>query len=359
MVKNKRVLFLVPYPLHRAPSQRFRVELFFPLLTQNSIEYKVQSFLDDKTWEVLYQKGSPLQKAWGVVKGFLRRTKCMILDVPQYDYIFIHREASPIGPPIFEFILSRIWKKKVIYDFDDAIWIPNTTAENKLVKWFKAAWKVQNICRWAHTVVGGNAYLCAFAKQYNQHVRLIPTCVDMERKHNQLKAQEAEKIVIGWTGSHSTMPYLDSLVPVLRRIVRDFNVEVVIISNKAPDFDLPSLTFIPWKEESEIKDLLQMHIGIMPLENDPWSEGKCGFKLIQYLALGIPSVASPVGVNQTIIEAGENGFLCTNDAEWYDALAVLIQDEELRKGMGLSGREKVQTTYSLQANAGAFLELFT
>jgi glycosyltransferase involved in cell wall biosynthesis len=295
---------------------------------------------------------------WGVIKGFLRRFKTVLVDVPQYEYIFIHREASPIGPPIFEWIISKIWRKKIIYDFDDAIWIPVTTKENKLISWFKAAWKVKYICMWAHTIVGGNAYLCAYALQYNQNVKLIPTCVDTERQHNQLKQQSTEKIVIGWTGSHSTMLYLDRLVEVLRRIVNDFGVEVIIISNKAPHFHFPSLTFIPWQEDTEINDLLRIHIGIMPLENDAWSEGKCGFKLIQYMALGIPAVASPVGVNKDIIDEGENGFLCTDDTSWYEALSKLIQDVNLRNRMGSAGRKKIESAYSLHANAGVFLALF-
>src|SRR5688572_15577182 len=165
MSKKKRVLFLVPYPLHRAPSQRFRVELFFPILEQQGVIFQVRPFMDEATWDVLYKSGSPLQKVWGVLKGFIKRIMDVVYLVPQHDFIFIHREASPVGPPIFEFIISKIWRKKIIYDFDDAIWIPNTTNENKIVNWVKAFWKVKYICNWSYKVVGGNAYLCSFAKQ--------------------------------------------------------------------------------------------------------------------------------------------------------------------------------------------------
>jgi glycosyltransferase involved in cell wall biosynthesis len=182
--------------------------------------------------------------------------------------------------------------------------------------------------------------------------------VDTGKQHNRLQVQEAGQVVIGWTGSHSTMRYLDRLVPVLQRVVKDFDVKLVIISNKAPQFGITSLKFIPWSEENEIHDLLQMHIGIMPLENDTWSEGKCGFKLIQYMALGIPAVASPVGVNKNIIDEGKNGFLCTDDISWYEALSKLIQDAGLRKHMGIAGRQKIESSYSLDANAGVFLALF-
>jgi glycosyltransferase involved in cell wall biosynthesis len=358
MPQLKKILFLVPYPLHHAPSQRFRVELFFPVLQQHNLPFTIKTFLDEATWQVLYKSGSPLQKVWGVVKGFLRRTKHVLLDVPRYDYIFIHREASPVGPPVFEFIITKIWRKKIIYDFDDAIWIPNTTQENRVVSWVKAFWKIKYICRWSYKVVAGNEFLAAFARQNNKQVALIPTCVDTGSHHNKLKEQHTEKIVVGWTGSHSTMKFLDPIVEVLNRLVEDFNIDVVIISNKAPQFELQNLNYLPWKEATEVEDLLKINIGVMPLEADPWCEGKCGFKLIQYMALGIPAVASPIGVNKQIVDQGINGFLCTTQQEWYKAITTLIQQEDMRIRMGKLGQEKIQAIYSIQANAGAFVALF-
>ena len=358
MPDPKKVLFLVPYPLHKAPSQRFRVELYLPLLKKNNIEYRVDCFLDEATWNILYRKSSALRKALGVVKGFARRLFTMIFVAPRYDYVFVHREASPLGPPVFEFIASKILRKKLIYDFDDAIWIPNTSKENSFVNWLKAFWKVKYICSWAYKVAGGNAYLFNYARKYNHHVVLMPTCVDTERQHNSLKDQNTHQIIIGWTGSHSTMNYLDDIVPVLKKIASDFNVGIVIISNKPPQFNFPNLVFIPWKEETEVDDLLRLNIGLMPLKEHKWSEGKCGFKLIQYMALGIPAVASPVGVNKLIIEHGKNGFLCSSEKDWYEALQKLIEDLSLRQSMGRSGRHTIAEHYSIQAKAETFLGLF-
>lgn len=359
MSRAKRVLFLVPYPLRRAPSQRFRVELFLPVLEKAGITYRVQTFLDEVTWDVLYHHGSVFKKGWGVVKGFLRRLKAVLFQVPHFDYVFIHREAAPLGPPLFEWIIAKVWRKEIIYDFDDAIWIPNTSRENKLVGWFKAFWKIKYICSWAYKIVGGNEYLCAYARQFNRQVELIPTCVDVEQGHHKLKNQLAGKVVVGWTGSHSTMPFLESLLPVFQELAREQEVEFVVISNKQPAFELPGLRYVPWRETTETDDLLQLHIGVMPLEADPWCEGKCGFKLIQYLSLGIPAVASPVGVNRQIIEEGVNGFLCTSAEEWKVALSSLIQKASQRQAMGAAGRQKIIERYSVQAHTGLFTGLFS
>jgi glycosyltransferase involved in cell wall biosynthesis len=254
--------------------------------------------------------------------------------------------------------VAKVFRKKIIYDFDDAIWIPNTSKENRLAAWVKAFWKVKYICSWAYKVAGGNGYLCAFARNYNADVLLLPTAVDVVERYNKTRDHKKGPIVIGWTGSHSTMHYLDEIVPVLKKVSTEHSAQVQIISNKKPVFQFPNLYFKQWKEATEIEDLLQFDIGIMPLKNDAWSEGKCGFKLIQYLSLGIPAVTNPVGVNKKIIDQDINGFLCDDQQEWYEALVVLIQNETLRKQMGKQGREKIVSQFSVQANADLFLGLF-
>jgi glycosyltransferase involved in cell wall biosynthesis len=154
------------------------------------------------------------------------------------------------------------------------------------------------------------------------------------------------------------MKYLDEVVPVLKKLLSEFNFELVVISNKPPQFVLPNLRYIPWSEATEIDDLLQFNIGLMPLARDNWSEGKCGFKLIQYLSLGIPAVASAVGVNNQIIVEGINGYLCNKEDCWYQALKKLMLDASLRQSMGLRGHEKIVNQFSVRTNAEAFLKLF-
>lgn len=300
-----------------------------------------------------------MQKAWGVIRGFVMRWFVVFFEAWKYDYIFVHREASPLGPPVFEWILANVLKRKIIYDFDDAIWIPNTSNENRIVGWVKAFWKVKHICAWSHKVVGGNDYLCRYALSYNRCVVKIPTCVDTIDRHNKIKSSHHQKIVIGWTGSHSTLHYLDDIIPIIEQLQRDYGFTFLVISNKRPEIQLKDWQFIPWQEKTEVEDLLKMDIGIMPLKNDDWSEGKCGFKLIQYLSLGIPAVANPVGVNSTILEDGISGFQCSTSQEWLGALKRLLTDADLRRNMGLAGRTKIVLQYSLVSQKENFLNLFT
>ena len=358
MADKSRILFLVPYPVKRAPSQRFRVELFEPVLKDAGISYTVSPFMSERTWDILYKPGNTLKKALSIAGGYLRRLRNVLIDVHGYSHVFIHREAAPLGPPVFEWILTKLWGKRVIYDFDDAIWIPNTGNENKIAAALKANWKVKRICNWVETVIAGNEYLCAFARQHNENVVCIPTVVDTERFHNKVKEHRTDSIIIGWTGSHSTLPFLEEILPTLRELNKEHRFTLLVIANRKPSFEFPSMMFIPWKVETEIDDLLHADIGIMPLKADQWSEGKCGFKLIQYLSLGIPAVASPVGVNSKIIDHGVNGFMANNPQEWKQHLLDLINDPEKRHAFGKAGRQKMIREYSLQSQKEIFLSLF-
>jgi glycosyltransferase involved in cell wall biosynthesis len=356
---QKKILFLLPYSLHKAPSQRFRVEHFFPLLKKNGIEFDVQCFLDEATSNLLYENANLLKKGWGVTKGFLRRIKSSLFTVHKYDYVFVHREASPLGPPVFEWIIAKWWRKKIIYDFDDAIWIPNTSSGNRIASWLKANWKVKYICRWAYKVSAGNDYLCDYAKKYNEQVVKLPTTVDLSNQQYPLKQSQPGRLVVGWTGSHSTLKYLDDIIPLIRALQEKFEFTFMVIADKKPVIDLPRWEFVEWKRETEVADLLKLDIGIMPLHHDAWSEGKCGFKLIQYFAAGLPALASPVGVNKIILEENVNGFLCTGPADWSRGLEVLLSNAGLRKEMGLAGRKKVEQEYSLESQSQKFLDLFS
>ncbi|AHM59924.1 glycosyltransferase [Flammeovirgaceae bacterium 311] len=353
------ILFIVPYPEGEAPSQRFRFEQYFGVLKEEGHHYTVASFIDLDTWKILYKSGNGTKKALGIARGFWNRL-LLLPSLAKYEWVFIHREAAPLGPPLFEWLITKVFRKKVIYDFDDAIWLPNTSEQNKLAAGLKWHHKVASICRWSTRVSCGNAYLANWARQYNSQVVLNPTTIDTVHLHNRLKEHREGPVTLGWTGTHSTGKYLKPLQPLLNRLAQKYPlVNFLVISNQAPELEVPRLEFRKWRKETEAEDLLRMDIGLMPLTADQWSEGKCGFKALQYMALGIPAVISPVGVNNIIIQHGENGFLADTPDEWEAYLSQLIEQVQLRSGMGLLARNTVEEAFSVSANRTTFLRLFT
>jgi glycosyltransferase involved in cell wall biosynthesis len=278
----------------------------------------------------------------------------------KYNYVFIHREAAPLGPPIFEWILAKILRKKIIYDFDDAIWLPATSIHNRHVAYFKWNKKVAYICKWSYKISCGNAYLAEFAKKYNNNVIINPTTIDTENLHiiNDSMQKSEDIPILGWTGTHSTIPYLKLIESALQKLEVKHSFILQVISNQPPDLNLSRLNYIEWNKLTEIQDLQNIDIGLMPLNEDKWSQGKCGFKSLQYMALAIPALVSPVGVNKDIIEHGENGFHCKNEEDWIQYIEKLITDKMLRKKMGVKGRIKVVEQFSILSNKENFLKLF-
>lgn len=356
----KRILFICPYPTGEAPSQRFRFEQYFQSLQSNQIAFEIQPFLSQKDWRLFYSRGSLYRKAIVLLRGFSRRI-VGLRAASAADFVFIHREAAPVGPPIFEWIIAKVFRKKIIYDFDDAIWLTDRPDESLIVRITKWRSKVQQICGMSYRVSCGNSYLSDFASQFTAHAVIIPTTIDTEHHKLAFDEQSApdKKITIGWTGSHSTLKYLMNLNTVLKEIERMFaQVRFLVIADQCPVLDLKRLEFREWKRSTEVEDLSEIDIGIMPLPDDEWSKGKCGFKILQYMALGIPSISSPVGVNTQIVDNGVDGFLASTTEEWIEIFRVLLSDVRLRKLIGAKGREKVLHQYSVTSNTSRFLALF-
>ena len=352
-----KILFIVPYPTDKAPSQRFRFEQYYELLNEKGIEYDIKPFLSNEIWDILYLPGRFLKKAFGILGGLFKRF-LLLFKLKQYDYIFIHREATPIGPSFFEFFASRWLKKKIIYDFDDAIWIPNYSEANSFFSFLKGYGNVHKICSYAYKISCGNEYLCDYAKQFNTNVVYNPTTIDTNNYHNRGKDQNGEEFVIGWTGSHSTIRYIGEIVPVIAKLEKKYTFTFRVISDFKPEFELESLEYVKWKKESEINDLLGFNIGIMPLVNDKWANGKCGFKALQYMSLGIPALVSPVGVNSRIVDHGLNGFICDTPEEWETAIETLLKNRESLGEMSKQTRKKIIDHYSVKSNSDNFIGLF-
>ena len=353
-----KILFITPYPVDQAPSQRFRFEQYFATLKARGHTYSASPFLSKKAWSILYKRGHFFRKILALLSGYLRRFTDL-LTIGKYDIIFIHREASPFGLPVFEFMVTKVFRKYTIYDFDDAIWIPNASETNrKLTMLFKRFGNVASTCRWVNVVSVGNSYLADFALKFNRHVVINPTTIDTDTYHNTIKDHNGSRFIIGWTGSHSTVQYLDHLVPVLQKLEGKYDFDFHVICDIAPKFSLKSLRFIPWTKSAEIDDLLKFNVGIMPLPEDVWAKGKCGFKALQYMALGIPAVVSDVGVNAEIVDHDVNGCVCRTPEDWFNCLEKLITDKAYLHRLSSKTREKIVNQYSLKSNRENFLGLF-
>ena len=300
-----------------------------------------------------------MAKVLGILGGFVRRLG-LLFAVPGYDFVFVHREVVPVGPPVFEWIIAKVLAKRIIYDFDDAIWLANTSEANKIAAGVKWHHKVADICRWAYKNSCGNAFLADYARQFNSRTVVNPTTIDTVCLHNQMRNQAAlGRLIIGWTGTHSTLKYLDQVVPVLAKLEAEgLDFEFRVISNQPPALMLRSLVFLPWRKDTEIADLLGFHVGLMPLEDDFWAKGKCAFKALQYMALGIPPLVSPIGMNTEVVQHGQNGFVCATPAEWEVSLRQLLADVQLRQRLGAAARNTVEQRYSVRANTSNFLALF-
>jgi glycosyltransferase involved in cell wall biosynthesis len=360
-----KILFLTPYPPDEAPSQRFRFEQYLNLMASN-FQVEAKSFLTKENWRAFYKSGNAWRKGEALLNGLFNRLT-MLISLDQYQYVFIHREVAPIGPPIFEWIIAKVFRKKIIYDFDDAIWLTDKTDESRIEKILRWRSKVSTICKWSYKVSCGNAYLATYARQFNTKVVVNPTTVDTEHLHNPSKRNpgtfyktDSQAVVIGWTGSHSTIKYLKCIEHTLQRIEEKFeHVSFLVIADRKPELALKRLRFVVWNKLSEATDLQLMDIGVMPLPDDEWAKGKCGFKALQYMAMEIPALVSPVGVNAEIVTNGKNGFWCSSDVEWLERLTQLVNDASSRKQLGKHGRELVEERYSVKANEQNFRNLFS
>ncbi|MDH3708871.1 MAG: glycosyltransferase [Cyclobacteriaceae bacterium] len=351
-----KVLFLIPYPVDEAPSQRFRFEQYFELLRSKGIEYHSVPYLNYSTWKILYHDGASVRKILGYLKGYLKRIKWLFRLGP-YQWIFIHREITPLGPAWMVWWIAKIARKRIIYDFDDALWVKKRSSAHPGWSILKSTSKIKSLCQYSYRVSCGNPYLADFASKFNQNITVNPTTIDSQHYHLPQPANNSIP-VIGWTGSHSTLEYLEPILPVLREMNGNFRFKLKIICNQPPDFDFDSMEYIPWNKENEIAELNTFDIGIMPLTDNAWTQGKCGFKILQYMALEKAAVASAVGVNKNIIEHGKDGLLCQSTADWITSLTLLLEDENRRTYLGQNARMKVITSYSVQSNQENFLSLF-
>lgn len=350
-----RLLAIVPSVYDTNPGQRYRLEQWEPYLRPFGVEITYAAFEDAELTATLHQSGRFARKAYLIAKAFGRRATA-IRSLRDYDVIYVFREAALFGPPIFEHLVSRSGVP-TIFDFDDAIFVPYVSPTHGYLSYLKFPAKTKTICRLATHVIAGNRYLADYARQTNPNVSIVPTTIDTERYQVLPRSNISHTPVIGWTGSFSTVQHLDTIAGALKRLARKENFRLVVIGTPVYKLDGVDVEALPWRSATEVSDLRQIDIGIMPLPDESWTRGKCGCKALQYMALAISTVCSPVGVNSEIIQDGVNGFLAATEDEWVERLTLLLHDKSLRARLGAAGRETVEKKYSAAVQAPRVFEI--
>lgn len=311
-----------------------------------SVRYRVLQYIP-----FLEKKGF-FSKIIIIPKGGWRRIK-LFRELKDYDVVFLHRKLLSS----LELYALRKNSKRLFYDFDDALMFKDS--KNAAQDSPKRMARFVRTVRSADLVIAGNEYLKSFAIKENPKTFIIPTPIDMQRYLEKPYKASLDEFIIGWIGSCSTLFYLKRLRSVWDALFDKYpQVRLKIISNAFFDCDRMPVIKKEWKYEEEIDDLHTLNVGLMPLTDDPWSRGKCGFKLLQYMAVGVPAVCSPVGVNREIVADGLNGFWACNEAEWIDKIGELIKDIKLRDEMGKRARKTVREQYSVGVAGKRMLELF-
>jgi glycosyltransferase involved in cell wall biosynthesis len=332
----KKILFLTAGP-EIVASSRTRVYQFVPYLESAGFKCRVIACESQRSCR---------DRINMIPRGIARKVMDKIYSVfmiiafiscaPAYDILFIQRVLIPL--PVQSII--RTINKKIFFDFDDALYL---NPERRFIR------MLDGLIKNSKAVFLENEYTKDYASRLNGNIVVMTGPIETKRYAPMAKRSEGGKVVIGWIGSFATAEFLKPLEPVIRRICDKYkNVEVHAIG--APEgLGIPNIKVKEWRLDTEVGDLQRFDIGIMPLPDDDWAKGKGGYKILQYMSLGIPSVASAVGINTEIIKDEVSGFIARDTLGWENRLSLLIEDEALRKRMGFEARKMAMEKYSYQA----------
>jgi glycosyltransferase involved in cell wall biosynthesis len=341
-----RVLALVPYPTGHVPGQRYRIEQWAPLLRAEAVQVTFSPFLSSRAMDLLYRPGHLGAKLRESARGYLTRL-VEVIRSSRADLVFVYREASLLGPAWIERLHAR--RLPLVFDFDDAIYLRDSSPANAWSRLLKLPGKPRAICRLARHVIVGNDVLATFATAHARDVTVVPSTIDTD-VYQVRERPPNPRPVVGWTGSVTTVRYLAALGPALRRLRERVDFELLVIGGQV-EIQGVEVRCVPWRPTTEADDLRSADVGLMPLSEDEWSRGKCGMKALQYMALGIPPVVAPVGVNARIVRDGVDGFHARRDGEWVERIAELLGDAALRHRMGAAARRSVEDAYSARVHA--------
>ena len=352
-----RVLGLATYPVEAAAT-RFRMIQFIEPLAKQGIELSVYPFIDSRLHGSLYQRSQWPRTALGLTLASVRRVR-ELWRARKADVLFVQREAMMFGPPIVEWLTINLHDCPMVLDLDDATYVsyksPTYGRVGSILKWFS---KTNDLIRWSRLVTCGNREIAAYVSSKGRPAVVIPTVVDTASFRPLLERSENGVPVIGWIGTHSTFPYVKTIFPVLERLAREHPFRLRLVGTGEDRVEIPGVEIenLPWQLDREIADFQSLDIGVYPIIEDDWSVGKSCFKAIQYMAVGVPFVVSPVGVCQEIAEPDLTHFVARSDDDWYEHLSRLLNDAVLRRRMGEAGRKYAVEHYSTEKHAQKLAE---
>lgn len=324
-----------------AASTRVRMEQYAVGLREHGIDLHVSSLLGN---DYVRRRFNGKSMAWGNLLQAGAQRLSLLRQSRQFDLAMLYCELFPLMPGLLE---RKLVGLPYIYDFDDAFYLRYRLGKKRVLEGLLGH-KFDQLMKGAAAITAGNSMLVDYASKFSSDVQLLPTVVDTERYMPVRRALKS-RFTVGWIGSPSTSTYLPELVEPLRILGEEGEVEFVVVGGKAPKIPGVMINEISWSEESEVDMINTFDVGVMPLPDDAWARGKCAYKLIQYMACGLPVVGSAVGASNEAVTP-ESGFLVTSPDDWLSALRRLRDDPKLRFDMGTAGRHRVESIYSLQAN---------
>jgi glycosyltransferase involved in cell wall biosynthesis len=353
--ERKKLLVICPHPVGYAPGQRLKYEQYFDIFREDGYDITVSPFMSERFQKIVYRKGKYLEKIFWTVAGYFRWVYDLF-RTGRYYVLYVFLWVAPFAPPLFE-KLTRAFAKKMVYDIDDLVFLNPPSFSNPLIHYLRSPKNHISLMKSADHVITCTPYLDQFVRKYNQNTTdissTINTSVYTPKKNYSIK----EKLVIGWSGSHSTSKYLHLLDEVFRELAKEYSFKLLVMGDANFILDGVDVEALPWKEEYEVDVISQFDIGVYPLPNEEWILGKSGLKALQYMALGVPTVATDIGTIHRIIRHSENGFLVSSNEGWKEAIKKLINDQQLRKCVGEKAISTVEASYSINANKATYLSI--
>ncbi|MGI8892287.1 MAG: glycosyltransferase family 4 protein [Bacteroidia bacterium] len=357
-MNSKKILFLCPYPENVAPSQRLKFEQYYKYFREAGYEVVTSPFINESFWKIIYKKGNFFKKAFFTITGYFNRIQDL-LHARKYDIVYIHLWVTPFGPPFFEWLFNK-FSKRIIYDIDDLIYLGNVKSKSHpVVDLVKGRNKPVFLMKHAEHVITCTPYLDNFVKKLNPVSTDISSTIDTDTYLPKQQYAVKDKVIIGWSGSHSTSKYLHLLDNVFKELAATHSFTLLVMGDPEFSLDGVEVEAIPWKEEYEVDTIRHFDIGVYPLPDEEWVLGKSGLKALQYMATGVPTVATAIGTIFRIIDHGNNGFLVSSDEEWLASLKQLISSEELRRKLGSNAVKTVEESYSINANKAKYLSVLS